>query len=70
MIVGQPPPPSSPPSYLVWGIMSSLSLIGAGIFVLVLPRDKPTRRTATTASATSSSDSNPRIPAAERDVIS
>ncbi|OLD13426.1 hypothetical protein AUF78_09460 [archaeon 13_1_20CM_2_51_12] len=50
MIVGQPSPPLQPPTYLIWGIMIALLLIGAGIIVLVLPRDKPTKRTESPAS--------------------
>src|SRR5881398_2135394 len=48
LLVGQPLPP--PPVYPVWELKLVVSLIGAGILVLVLPSDRPIRRTESPAS--------------------
>ena len=64
VIVGQPLPP--PPVYPVWELMLVVSLIGAGILVLVLPSDKPIRRTESPTSPDPSSDSNPQTSAGEK----
>src|SRR5438093_5865796 len=66
VMVGQPLPP--PPVYPVWEFMLVVSLIGAGILVLVLPSDKPVRRTEISTSPDPSSDSNPQSSAGEKDL--
>jgi len=65
-MVGQPLPP--PPVYPVWQLMLVVSLIGAGILVLVLPSDKP-RRTEISTSPDPSSDSSLQISAGEKDLV-
>src|SRR5213083_3768432 len=65
LLVGQLLPP--PPVYPVWQLMLVVSLIGAGIMVLVLPSDKP-RRTKISTSPDPSSDSSLQISAGEKDL--
>jgi len=43
-------------------------LIGAGILVIVLPSDRPIRRTESSTSPDPSSDSDPQISAGEKDL--
>ena len=47
ILVGQQPPPPTPfyQSYQLWGIIVASLLIGTSILILVLPRDKPAKRT-------------------------
>src|SRR5436305_15277690 len=66
LLVEQPLPP--PPVYPVWELMLVVSLIGAGIMVLVLPSDRPVRRTEISTSPDPSSDSNPQSSAGEKDL--
>jgi len=66
LLVGQPLPP--PPVYPIWELMLVVLLIGAGILVIVLPSDKPIRRTESSTSPDPSSDSNPQISAGEKDL--
>jgi len=49
--------------------MLVVSLIGAGILVLVLPSDKPVRRTEISTSPDPSSDSSLQISAGEKDLV-
>ena len=66
LLVGQPLPP--PPVYPVWELMLVVSLIGAGIMVLVLPSDRPIKRTEISTSPDPSSDSSLQISAGEKDL--
>jgi len=66
LLVGQPLPP--PPVYPVWELMLVVSLIGAGIMVLVLPSDRPIKRTEISTSSDPSSDSSLQISAGEKDL--
>ncbi len=55
-LAGQPHPP---PTYPIWEIVIVALLIGAGVLVLLIPSDKPLRRTGDASTADSSSDSKP-----------
>jgi len=64
--VGQPVPAS--PVYPVWELLLVVIFIGAGVLVLVLPRDNPVRRTESPSPADSSSNFDPVISATEKDL--
>jgi len=63
--LGQPVSPS--PIYPVWELTLAVLLIGAGIFVLVLPSDKPIRLPESVTSTDSASNSDSHAPATEKD---
>jgi len=56
-LVGQPHPP--PAIYPILEIVIVVLLITAGVFVLLIPSDRPIRQTGDASSADSSSDSKP-----------